>query len=103
MVKIHELIKLAKRYGYNTRLWQVIEQVMEEQKPYECPKCHGEGTREVTYNAYPSGFPDSGWVYEPKTKVVECDLCNGEGYTSVEYKPNIVQQGWTTEQEEDKK
>lgn len=102
MVKIHELKKLAKRYGYNTRLWQVIEKIMAE-KPYECPKCHGEGTLEVTYNAYPSGFPDSGWVYEPKTKVVECDLCNGEGYTSVEYKPNIVQQGWTTEQEEKKK
>ena len=93
MVKIHELIKLAKRYGYNTRLWRVIEQVMEE-KPYECPKCNGEGTLEVTYNAYPSGLPDSGWVYEPKTKVVECDLCNSEGYTSVEYSPNMIQQGY---------
>lgn len=102
-VKLHELEKLAKHYGYNTRLWQVIEQFMEEQKPYECPKCHGEGTIEITYNAYPSGLPDSGWVYEPKTKVVECDLCGGEGYTSVEYKPNIVQQGWVAKQEEDEK
>lgn len=93
MVKIHELKKLAKRYGYNTRLWQVIEKIMAK-KPYECPKCHGEGTQEVTYNAYPSGLPDSGWAYEPKTKTVDCDLCNGEGYTSVEYKPNMIQQGW---------
>lgn len=92
-IKIHELIKLAKRYGNDITLLEVIERLKEE-KPYECPKCNGEGTLEVTYNAYPSGLPDSGWVYEPKTKIVECDLCNGEGYTSVEYKPNIVQQGY---------
>lgn len=102
MVKIHELEKLAKRYGYDTSLAQIILKLMED-KPYRCPKCKGTGIQEVTYNAYPSGLPDSGWVYEPKTKTVDCDLCNGEGYTSVEYKPNIVQQGWTTKQEEKKK
>lgn len=100
MVKIQELEKLAKRYGYSTRLYQIIEQLMAE-KPYECPKCHGEGTLEEAYNSYPSGFPDSGWVYEPRTETVECDLCNGEGYTSVKYKPNMVQQGWVAKQEEE--
>lgn len=92
MVKIHEIEKLAKCYGYDTSLAQIILKLMED-KPYMCPKCKGIGIQEVTYNAYPSDFLDSGWVYEPKTKTVECDLCNGEGYTSVEYKTNMVQQG----------
>lgn len=102
MVKMHELIKLANHHGYSITLADLIVKYAKD-KPYMCPKCEGEGEYSVTYNAYPQGFPDSGWVYEPKTKVVECDLCNGEGYTSVEYKPNMVQQGWITEQEEKKK
>lgn len=97
MVKIHEIEKLAKQYGYDTSLVQLLLKLMED-KPHRCPKCKGTGTQEVTYNAYPSGLPDSGWVYEPKTETVECDLCNGEGYTSVEYKPNMVQQGWVAKQ-----
>ena len=101
MVKIQELDKLAKRYGYSTRLWQVMEKIKKE-KPYVCPKCGGTGIQEVTYNTYTSGFPDSGWVYEPKIKTVDCDLCNGEGYTSVKYKPNMVQQGWVAESDEEK-
>lgn len=99
MVKIHELEKLAKCYGYNVTISELIFKFKED-KPYMCPKCKVIGIQEVTYNAYPSGLPDSGWVYEPKTKTVDCDLCNGEGYTSVKYKPNMVQQGWVAKQEE---
>ena len=40
MVKIHELEKLAKRYGYSTSLSQIILNLMED-KPYRCPKCKG--------------------------------------------------------------
>lgn len=38
MVEIQELQKLAKRYGYNTRLWQVIEKIADEEEKKDKPK-----------------------------------------------------------------
>ena len=53
----------------------------------------------MKYNAYPSGLPDSGFVYEEGTKIIDCDLCNGEGYTSIKYIPKMIQDGFIPENE----
>ena len=57
---------------------------------HKCPKCAGTGTNTITYNAYPSGFPDSGWAEDMKNKNVTCDLCNGFGYTERKFEPVVV-------------
>lgn len=87
ILKIKDLERLYSRYG-NIR----IEEIISKEKGsciYECPKCKGEGTIRTTYNAYPTGLPDSGFVYQEGVKYVDCDLCNCKGYTSHEYKPKI--------------
>lgn len=61
---------------------------------FVCPKCNGEGHYEVTYNSYPTGFPDSGFVYTEGKKDEKCSLCITTGYTSKKMKPKMVQQGW---------
>jgi DNA topoisomerase-1 len=60
----------------------------------KCPKCDGRGYIKCKYNGYPSGLPDSGWVYEEAFKDVKCDVCNGVGYTEKPMKPKMVQDGW---------
>lgn len=84
---------LISTYGANATLEEVLVKV-QGNKIYKCPKCNGRGYETVEYNKYPSGLPDSGWVYDPGYKNVTCDLCKGEGYTAHEYKPKMVQDGW---------
>lgn len=54
---------------------------------HKCPKCDGDGSISIEYNAYPSGLPDSGWAKDMKTKIISCDLCTGEGYTERKFEP----------------
>lgn len=86
-MKIKELERLLSRYG-NVRLDDVIKS-LKGNCIYECPKCKGEGRIKESYNAYPQGLPDSGFVYEPGIRYLNCDLCNNKGYTEREYKPKI--------------
>lgn len=58
-------------------------------KIHLCPKCKGYGYISKEYNSYPSGLPDSGWVYKPAYKKETCDLCNGVGWTEKEYKERM--------------
>ena len=90
---IKDIKALVDTYGTNATLGEILKKV-QGNKIYKCPKCNGQGFITVEYNGYPSGFPDSGWVYEAAYKDVECDLCEGEGYTAHEYKPRMVQDGW---------
>lgn len=92
-MKIHEIISLCNQYGENTTLKDVLLSVQGDNK-YLCPKCNGMGTLTIEYNGYPSGLPDSGFVYEPAYREEECDLCKGEGYTDKLMKPRMVQDGW---------
>jgi len=92
-MKIRQIKGLVDGYGASMTLGQLLTKIQGE-KIYECPKCKGKGFLTVEYNCYPTGLPDSGWVYEPAYKDVECDLCRGEGYTAKEYKPKMVQDGW---------
>lgn len=79
---------LGMRYGPNTTLKEAIIKYQDEhyKGKFVCPKCNGNGYTVTEYNAYPSGLPDSGWVYKPGYDYEECDLCNGKGYTEKEYK-----------------
>lgn len=106
-MKIHEIVTLCNQYGENTTLAEV-RQSIQGNKKYLCPKCKGTGsvtieykrnkTGSITieYNGYPSGLPDSGFVYQAAYREEECDLCKGEGYTSTSklMKPYMVQDGW---------
>ncbi|MGG5737759.1 hypothetical protein [Bacillus cereus group sp. IBL03679] len=84
-MKIKDLERLYSRFG-NMRLDEIIAK-KKGNCIYECPKCKGEGTIRSTYNKYPHGLPDSGWVYEEGVKYTDCDLCHNKGYTALEYKP----------------
>ena len=89
----HDIQKLISEYGENATLKQVLEHIC-SQSPYrflkyKCPKCDGCGYTVKEYNAYPSGLPDSGWVYEPGYDYNVCNLCKGMGWTAREYKPKI--------------
>jgi hypothetical protein len=92
-MRIHEIIALCNQYGENTTLAE-IRQSIQGKKKHLCPKCKGTGSITIEYNGYPSGLPDSGWVYEPAYREEECDLCKGEGYTGKLMKPHMVQDGW---------
>lgn len=92
-MKINDIKNLIETYGGDTTLNEVMRRVAGN-RIHKCPKCCGKGFEVVEYNGYPSGLPDSGWVYEAKYKNVTCDLCKGEGYTEKEYKPKMVQMGW---------
>lgn len=92
-MKVNTVQGLIAQYGANTTLEELLKKVQGD-KIYKCPCCNGLGYTTKEYNGYPSGLPDSGWVYEPAYKNVTCELCNGEGYTEREYKPKMVQQGW---------
>ena len=92
-MKIHEIMALCDEYGKDTTLGEILSSI-QKRKTYKCPKCNGTGKITVEYNGYPSGLPDSGWVYEAAYRTVECDLCNGEGYTGKLHKPRMIQDGW---------
>lgn len=80
---ISKLKQLGRRYGENTSLSNIINFL--KPKGHRCPKCGGKGYTVEEYNAYPSGLPDSGFVYEAGYRNIPCDLCGGKGYTDVEY------------------
>ena len=86
-----QIQNLISRYGENTTLKEVLNDVKMRSPytylPYKCPKCHGQGYLVTEYNGYPTGLPDSGFVYEPAYDYKTCDLCKGMGYTEKEYKP----------------
>lgn len=92
-MKIHEIISLCNQYGENTTLKDILLSIQGDNK-YLCPKCNGMGTLTIEYNGYPSGLPDSGFVYEAAYRKEECDLCKGQGYTNRQMKPHMVQDGW---------
>ena len=78
---------LIRSYGPSTTLKEAQEQYNGKRKiGYKCPKCGGKGYIVTEYNAYPSGLPDSGWVYKPGYDYKMCDLCKGDGYTLKQYK-----------------
>lgn len=81
MLSLQDLKSLQDIYGKDAKLSDIIARY-----GYECPQCKGKGF------VMHSGL----WGYTEDYKV-KCDLCKGKGTTSVEYKPKMVQQGWTTE------
>jgi hypothetical protein len=84
---------LIAQYGPKTTLEDLLRHKLNN-NIYKCPKCDGRGYIKCKYNGYPSGLPDSGWVYEEAFKDVKCDVCNGVGYTEKPMKPKMVQDGW---------
>ena len=92
-MKINAVKSLVDKYGADVTLGQLLVKIQGD-KIYECPKCKGNGYVTVEYNGYPTGLPDSGFVYEAAYKDVECDLCKGEGYTDHKMKPKMIQDGW---------
>lgn len=84
---------LISEFGSKTTLEEVLIQLIENSPyvhlPYKCPKCHGNGYLVREYNGYPSGLPDSGWVYKPAYDYTVCDVCKGMGWTEKELKPII--------------
>lgn len=92
-MKIREIKELIDKYSTDITLGQLLTKI-QGNKIYECPKCKGRGFITIEYNGYPTGLPDSGYVYEAAYKDKKCNLCKGEGYTDHEYKPRMVQDGW---------
>lgn len=92
-LKIKDVLELRDCYGGEVTLDQVVAHI-QGNKTHKCPKCKGLGYTVEEYNKYPTGLPDSGWVYEPGYRNITCDLCHGEGYTEQEFKPRMVQDGW---------
>lgn len=82
------LDNLIHNYGPNTTLQEAQDFYNKKKKLgyYKCPKCGGKGYIVTEYNKYPSGLPDSGWVYEPGYDYKMCDLCKCDGYTLKQYK-----------------
>lgn len=80
---------LIRKYGPDCTLKEAKSKYLfyKESRGYICPKCHGNGYIIKEYNTYPSGLPDSGWVYKPGYDYSECSLCHGDGYTTQKYKP----------------
>ena len=96
-MKIFEIMELIQTYGNDVTLGDIYTKICDG-RIYKCPECNGKGSYTVEYNAYPSGLPDSGFVYEAGYKNVECDLCGGEGYTKIKYKPKMIQKGWEVDE-----
>lgn len=92
-LKATDIVSLICVYGENATLGDIYKRVANG-RIHRCPKCNGNGTITIEYNAYPKGLPDSGFVYEAGYRDEECDLCNGQGYTKEEYIPKMVQDGW---------
>lgn len=85
-MKIYELEELMNKYGKDAKLID-ISNALKGDRVYPCPKCNTKGFITEEYNGYPSGLPDSDYVYIPCFKDTECDLCKGFGYTKKEMKP----------------
>lgn len=92
MDEYYEIKEFIDKYGTQNPL-TIIENF---KKPigYVCPNCHGEGTIQEKYNAYPTNLPDSGWVDDWQYRDVECPVCHGKGFNKNRLKPKMVQQGW---------
>lgn len=90
---INQIKGLIDQYGEQATLEEILRRV-QGNKVFKCPKCNGKGYVTTEYNGYPSGLPDSGFVYEPAFRQETCDLCKGDGYTSHKYKPKMIQDGW---------
>ena len=95
--EVYNINTYISRYG-NISLSRLKEILLDGRK-YLCPKCKGRGYVKTEYNGYPSGLPDSMFVYEAAYKDIKCDLCNGMGYTYKKMIPNFIQQGWKEESE----
>ena len=94
--QIYVITEMMSKFGRNVTLGDVFDELTRE-CPYKCPKCAGRGYVKVEYNGYPSGLPDSGFVYEAAYRDEKCNLCNGTGWTKVKMKPKLVQDGWEEE------
>lgn len=80
MVSLADLKHLQSYYG-DVKLSDIINKY-----GYTCPQCNGTG----------QVLKQGDWGYTDDYYVC-CNLCNGKGTTLVQYKPKMVQQGWTTE------
>lgn len=74
---------LLEKYDCDS-LTQIKLMCMHKMPKFRCPKCEGKGNYSISYNAYPPGLPDSGWVFKQGWKNKTCDICNGEGYINEE-------------------
>lgn len=92
-LKVHDVSKLIDIYGANATLEDILKKIQGD-KVYKCPKCNGLGAITEEYNGYPSGLPDSDFIYKAAYRHLECDLCKGEGFTTHQYKPKMIQDGW---------
>lgn len=90
MIKISNIIALITSLSRDMTLGSILDEAL-KQYPYECPCCNGTGKVEKAY--YPD--PRSDW---PSYHMVECDVCNGIGFTKKKIVPNMVQDGWKTEE-----
>lgn len=84
-MRIYELEELVSLYGPYMTLEDLVD-ALKGDRVHKCPKCHGKGFNLEYYNSYPSGLPDSGFVYQKASREIKCDLCHGFGYTEDLYK-----------------
>ncbi len=66
-MNINQVKELISQYGEQATLGEVLRKV-QGNKVFICPKCEGKGYITVEYNGYPSGLPDSGFVYQAAFK-----------------------------------
>lgn len=85
-MKVYEIKKLIDKWGHNTTLGQLLEDL---DRPYKCPKCEGKGGVNQEYNSYPRGLPDSDWAYQAAFRWIPCSLCEEHGYTKTLKKPIV--------------
>ena len=83
---IQAVEEITGMFGEETKLGDVKILLLGKKK-HRCPKCDGKGYTEEEYNSYPTGLPDSGFVYKPAWRKITCDLCGGEGWLEKEMKP----------------
>lgn len=96
MTEINIVKRLIEEYGGRDTTVGTILDYLLNITPYKCPSCDGLGKTKETYNAYPSGLPDSGFVYQEGVRYHICELCNGIGYTQKKYVPKMID-GWKVE------
>lgn len=75
-----DLLSLISKYGDDVTLKE-LKEIMFPDEIHPFLKCKGIGQEK--YNAYPSGLPDSGYVY--KEGFQDCSLCKGHGFTKDKY------------------
>lgn len=79
-LRIADVEALVIHFDHSTTLGQLYSAI-KSKYPYKCPKCDGKGYSVKTFNTYPSGLPDSGWVDQMEDFKIVCDVCDGQGYT----------------------